>query len=257
MITSTSNPRVKQIRSLQARRRARDKSGSFVVEGFRLAQEAIDQRIPVEFAIHTQRLGDRERGIINNLARAGAQIEAASERVMAACSLLEEPPKLIVVLPIPQIEFPPSRSLVVILDGISDPGNLGTILRTAVAAGVDGVYLTEPTVDPYNPKVVRGGMGAHFQLPIQHLPKSNPADALQGLQIVQAEARAGQPYYQLDWQDPVALVVGSESKGVRAEIAQLADAVVSIPMPGDFESLNVAIATAVILFEILRQRGPT
>jgi TrmH family RNA methyltransferase len=255
MITSTSNARVKHIRSLQARRRARDKSGSFVVEGFRLAQEALDHRIPVEFALYDERLGDRERGIINNLARSGAEIEAASERVIAACSLLEEPPKLILVLPIPQIEPPPSRNLVLILDGISDPGNLGTILRTAAAAEVDGVYLTEQTVDPYNPKVVRGGMGAHFQLPIQHLPKTNPADALQGLQIVQAEARTGRPYFQMDWQDPVALVVGSESKGVRDEIAQLTEAAVYIPMPGGFESLNVGVATAVILFEILRQRG--
>lgn len=256
MITSTSNARVKQIRSLQARRRSRHESGTFVVEGFRLAQEAIDHRIPVEFVLHADRLGDRERGVVNNLARSGAQIEIASERVMAACSLLEEPSTLILVLPFPEIASPPSRTLVLVIDGIGDPGNLGTILRTASAVGVEGVFLTDQTVDPYNPKVVRGGMGAHFQLPILHLPKANPASALQDLRIVLAEAGSGRPYYQMNWQEPVALVVGSESEGVRPEIARLAEAVVSIPMPGGFESLNVAIATAVILFDILRQRGP-
>lgn len=142
-----------------------------------------------------------------------------------------------------------------VLDGLRDPGNVGTILRTAQAAGVLVVMLTEDCVDPYNPKVLRGAMGAHFRL---HVLEDQPWDqiekALRSRNIWIACSGRGTPYFEVEWTRPSALVVGNEAFGVGPEARRVATGEVTIPMVGEAESLNVAVATGVILFEALRQR---
>jgi TrmH family RNA methyltransferase len=145
--------------------------------------------------------------------------------------------------------------LALVIDRLADPGNLGALLRSAYAAGVQAVFLTKDTVDAYNPKVLRGAMGAHFQLPV--ISSSMPAitENLGGLEVWLAEAGKGLAYDQVDWCKPSALVIGSEAHGPRKEVSALASGSVHIPMRAGTESLNAAVAAGVVLFEIARQRG--
>jgi len=164
------------------------------------------------------------------------------------------PQGVLAVVPFVELAPPLSPSLVLVVDRLRDPGNLGTILRSANAAGVEQVILTPKTVDPYNPKVVRGAMGAHFRLPIKALSWPEIAGALTGVQILLADARAEQAYYQVDWRQPSALIIGGEAQGASQEARELAVTTIAIPMHGRTESLNAAVAASVILFEAARQR---
>jgi len=178
-----------------------------------------------------------------------------SEAVMASCSDTQSPPGLLAVLPIRTHLKRKPEKLALVIDRFADPGNLGTLLRTALAAGVEAVYLNEGGVDPHNPKVVRGAMGAHMRLPILTVDAKYLQRHLAGLDIWLAEAHTGRPYTEVDWRRPVALIIGGEAHGPQPSIRALALGQVHIPMPGGTESLNAAVAAAVVLFEIVRQRG--
>lgn len=255
MITSTSNPRVKWVRRLQTQRRAREQEGLFVIEGARWAHEAVAAEAPARLVLHTDHLDERARGLVNNLARLGAEVQSVSDPVMAACSETETPPGLLVVLPMLQLESPQPFDLALVVDRLRDPGNLGTLLRTALAAGVQAVFLTPGTVDAYNPKVVRAAMGAHLRLPLRTVEIEALGAALDGLDLWLAESGAGQRYDEVDWHRPVALVIGGEAEGVRTDLRRDAAGSVHIPLAKAAESLNAAVAAAVLLFEIARQRG--
>lgn len=255
MIISTSNRRVKWVRALQTKRRARQDERTFVIEGMRLAHEAVAAQLPVNLVLHTDHLHERGRGLANSLARLGAEVEVVSDAVMTACSNTESPPGLLVVLPFPDLPLPERPTLTLVADRLADPGNLGTLLRTSLAAGVEAVFLTKGTVDPYNPKVVRGAMGAHFHLPIEILEPNALPERLVGQEIWLAEAGEGKPYYDVDWSQPAALVIGGEAYGPQPALRSLARGQVYIPMAVASESINSVIAAAVILFEISRQRG--
>ena len=183
---------------------------------------------------------------------------------MTGCSDTETPQGVLAVLPFPRHGIPREPSLVLIVDRLRVPGNLGTILRTAAAAAVELVLLPPGTVDPYNPKTVRGGMGAHFRLPILQLDWEGVERHLAGLDVWLAAAGEGIRYDQVDWRRPVALIVGGEASGAGERAARLATGElggercggrVRIPMPGGMESLNAAVAAGVVLFEIVRQRS--
>lgn len=154
-------------------------------------------------------------------------------------------------LPIPATEAP----LYLVLDRPRDPGNLGTLLRAAAGAGVSAVFLTAESVDPYNPKVVRAGMGAHFRVPVRPLDDAARADIVARCPLrVIAAAAAAMPYDTVDWRQPAALIIGAEAAGVGAEGLALGTLAASIPLAAGLESLNAGVAGAVILFEAARQR---
>ncbi len=255
MITSTSNPRVKWVRALQRARKSRDAEGVFVIEGQRLMREALDSAIRPHMVMHTGGLTQQGRDLIDYMSRRGAEVMPVSEAVMAACSDLDTPPGVLAVLEKPVLSPPERIDLALIIDGLSDPGNLGTILRTALAVGAQIVYLTKGTVDPFNPKVVRGGMGAQLHLPLCDLDPSVGEAALGELEVRLADPRDGVRYDRVDWSAPTALAIGGEAQGVSPAVRDLASETVHIPLRGRVESLNAAVAAAVILFEILRQRG--
>jgi TrmH family RNA methyltransferase len=259
MITSTRNPRIQQLRALQSQARSRRAAGVFVVEGVRLVEEALLAGLQPQWLIYTQDLSPRGQALVAQFQAQGASIEIVSESVLAAASDTETPQGILAVLPQRSLPLPPAPDFVLIPDAVRDPGNLGTLLRTARAAGVQAVLIPPETADPFAPKVVRAGMGAHFHLPIQSLgwaeiraylgqapsrPRSYLADAGGGLAHTQADFRA-----------PLALIVGGEAAGAGPAAQALALERVHIPMPGGAESLNAAVAAAILMFEVVRQRS--
>jgi TrmH family RNA methyltransferase len=255
MITSLSNPRVKLIRNLQSNRKTRQQEGIFIIEGTRLVEEAIAAKTPLQMAFHTNHLDERGRGLIHAVQRAGAAVFIVSDEVMSACSDTVTPQGILAVVPIPDHPIPGNIQLALVLDCLSDPGNLGTILRTALAAGVETVFLTEGTVDAFNPKVVRSAMGAHFHLPLVVSSVAEIPQQLTGLELYLADVHGEHSYFDVDWRIPVGLVIGSEASGVQPDVRKMVHHQIRVPMPGGTESLNAAVTTAVILYEIIRQRG--
>jgi len=256
MITSLRNEKVRLVRALQTRRRVRQREGRFVIEGVRLGEEASRAGAVPHFVLHTPAAAQRERAaaLLSAWAGAGVPCHEVSEPVMEACSATETPQGLLAVVPIPRLPRPARPTLTLVLDRLRDPGNLGTILRTALAAGVEQVLLSPGTVDATNPKAVRAGAGAHFWLPVVPLGWEALVRAVEGCRVYVATATGGRTYTEVDWQGPVALVVGGEAAGVGERAMALAEEAISIPMAGGVESLNAAVATAVILFEAARQR---
>jgi TrmH family RNA methyltransferase len=179
---------------------------------------------------------------------------SVSEAVMAAMSDTETAPGVLVLADIVFLPLPQDASLFLLLDGVANPGNLGTMLRTAAAAGVDAVLLGPGCVDAYNPKVVRGGMGAHLRLPIMHLDWPQIVPLVQPTAVWLAEAGGQTRYTDVDWTQPSTLVIGNEARGPSAAARELVHSSASIPMVAATESLNAATAAAVILFEAARQR---
>lgn len=255
MITSTANPKIKWVRQLQAHSRDRREAAAFVVEGVRLVEEALAAGWEAQLVLYTDDLSERGRLVLDGLAARGAPLEQVSAEVLHAASDTETPQGLLAVLSQRLLPLPPAPDLVFIPDRVRDPGNLGTMLRTAAAAGVGAVFCPPETVDAFSPKVLRAGMGAHFRLPIHSLDWDEIAPQLSPLQVYLAAMDEGLPCTQADFRPPLALIVGSEAEGAGPQATRLANASVHIPMPGGGESLNAAIAAGILLFEILRQRA--
>ncbi len=253
MITSTSNDRVKYVHAL-SRRKTRQEEGHFVVEGLRLVEEAIRANVRPDFVFYTNDLDERDRKLIERMHASGVVCLDVTPGVIKFCSETETPPGILAVLPFAGSMLPMRPTLSVVADALRDPGNLGTLLRAAAAAGADEVLLGPGTVDAYNPKVVRGAMGTHFRLPMAPMTWPAISSHLNGLSIWLADAQGAVSYTQVDWAKPCALVVGGEAEGASPEAEKLATGRVSIPMQCGVESLNAAVAAAIILFEAQRQR---
>lgn len=259
MLTSVHNPRVRAVRALLDRRRTREEERRFVAEGVRLIEAALDAGVRPAAAFYVADLLQNERGraLVARLKGLTETVEV-SAGVMDEMSDTETPQGVVAVLPFLSAALRPTNDgrprLVLVVDGVRDPGNLGTLLRSAAAVGVTEVLLAPDTVDLYNPKAVRAGMGAHFIVSAEALPWEALAARLAGLAVRVAAARARQPYDGVDWTVGAALIIGGEAEGASAEGRRIAREEVMIPMRGGVESLNAAMAATVILFEADRQR---
>lgn len=255
MITSLSNDNVKLTRAL-ARRRARWRERCFILEGVRLLSEVVRLEIHPRFVLHTEAATRNVDAapLLGLLTQRGVACHLVSDEVMAGCTDTVTPPGLLAVAPFPDIPASEYSSWTLIVDNVRTPGNLGAILRTAAAAGVDQVLLPPGTVDMFNPKVVRGGAGAHFYLPILSLSWREIEARLQGLDVWLAAVRGDLPYTVVNWKRPLALIIGGEARGASQTALALAGGHVTIPMAREIESLNAAVAAGVLLFEIARQR---
>ena len=254
MISSLANPQVKRVRRLQKDKRFRSHEQVFVVEGTRMIQELIANLDRPQTIYYTQDwLADSKHDAL--LREAGLSGELVCNEVMAAMSATETPPGVLASASMNALPLTSQPSLVLIVDGVKTPGNLGAMLRTAGAAGVDAVLLAPGCVDVYNPKVVRGAMGAHFKLPIRHLSWQEIVDYCESVVIWLSDATGDNNYAEIDWCQPSALIVGNEARGAGVKAHQAANGTTFIPMAKATESLNAATATAVILFEVFRQRG--
>jgi RNA methyltransferase, TrmH family len=262
MITSAASARVKAIRELH-NRKGRQEQQSYLVEGIRLMEEALDAGVlPAAVYVNAERLAAAPRGaaLLARLQSSGPPPQEMSLPAMSAAADTQTPQGILAVLPLPALQLPRQAlnepGLVVILDGMQDPGNLGTILRTAWAAGVGAVITSPGCADVYAPKTVRAGMGAHFRLSVlPAVPWGEMPRVLAGRQVLLAVTQGGTPYSLVDWRKPTAVIIGGEARGVGPEARDLATAEVSIPMSAGVESLNAAVAAGVLLFEAFKQRS--
>jgi TrmH family RNA methyltransferase len=259
-VTSLANPLVKEIRAL-ALPKNRKASGLFVAEGLKLVADAVDGGWPIRTLVHAARVAD-DRLVSRLAARThagGGRVVAVSEAVLAKISRRDNPQAVVGVFAQRLVAAarirPQGGGLWVALEGIRDPGNLGTIIRTVDAVGGDGVILVGETVDPFSLEAVRATMGSIFHVPLARLSRADLARLAAGWpgQVVGTHLAATADYRATGYRPPVLLAMGNEQSGLSPEVAALCGTLVKIPMAGKADSLNLAVATGVMLFEIRRE----
>lgn len=236
------------------RARERREANAFVVEGVRLIEEAVTAGWNFQFALYSDGLSERGQDLLKVLIAHRIDVEEVAGDLLQKLSDTETPQGILAVLEFSNLKIPEALDFVLIPDQIRDPGNLGTLIRTAAATGVQAVLLPDETTDAFAPKVIRAGMGAHFQLPIHVLTWEEIKTHTTGLDIFLADMN-GAACWEADLRKPLALIVGSEAEGASDEARRLATQKVSIPMPGNVESLNAGVAGSVLMFEVVRQRS--
>ena len=257
MITSTVNARVKRLVNLSKKAKLRYKENVFIVEGIKMFLEAPSEWIK-EVYVSERFL---EKNPLERLKK--LQYEVVSDEVFQKISDTQTPQGVLCVMKIPQYKLADllksnkKQPLFLILEDIQDPGNLGTMFRAGEGAGIDGVIMTRNTVDIFNPKVIRSTMGSIYRIPfvitddiiqtITHL-KSN------GLTVYAAHLKESVDYDLQDYTKPTAFLIGNEANGLKDETADVADCYIKIPMKGQVESLNAAVASSVLMYEAARQR---
>jgi RNA methyltransferase, TrmH family len=260
MITSAHNAKIQRVRALASRRQEREQQGAFVVEGVRLVEEALTSGWQIELVLHASGLSDRGQSLLERFRAGGTEVEEVPPHLLQSTADTETSQGLLAVVLSRSLALPTDLSFLLVADAVRDPGNLGTLLRTAAAAGTDAAILAPGTVDAFSPKVLRAGMGAHFRLPVLSMTWNEITAVCKNrlntsaLNIYVAEAEEGTPCWSLDLRPPLALVVGGEAEGATSSARQSADGFVTIPMPGQSESLNAAVAASILMFEVVRQR---
>ncbi|MDX6528819.1 MAG: methyltransferase, TrmH family [Blastocatellia bacterium] len=238
---------------------------SIFVEGLRLCEEALTSGVDIEAVIYSEEIIRKERAalLIEKLREVAGNAAPVSERLLESISYTKTPQGIVVLASRPANdeasfkEKQPASPFLVILHGINNPVNVGAIMRTAEAAGVTGAVTTAHTSDPFSPKALRGAMGSAFRVPIWS--GAEYIDAIdwcaeRGIRTICGAARSSRTYTEVDWRGSFAVIVGPESTGLSTEEIALADEAVRVPMQGSVESLNVAVATGIILYEAKRQR---
>jgi RNA methyltransferase, TrmH family len=261
-INSLQNPRVKNLVKLRDRG-PRDEQGVFLVEGYRAIKRALARGVePRElYFCREWFLGENEDALIEQAGRAGAEIVELGREAFAKAAYRDRPEGLLAV--VPQWRTAPSQlalgspPFLLVVEAIEKPGNLGTILRSADAAGVDGVIVCDPVTDLFNPNVVRSSTGVLFAVPVALATTPEIISFLRQKKIRAVATTPAAPliYTEADLTGPLALVMGSEQFGLSETWLEACDATVRIPMAGQADSINVAMATIVTLFEAVRQRG--
>ena len=258
MISSRQHPIVKEFREL-----ARGAGPLMLLDGWHLLGEAAEANVSVEKIAVCGPPTATEQTVIDRLRRYGALVIEVTGSVLNALSPVNSPTGVVAIARVPVVSsvsvLTPSPALVLAAAGLQDPGNAGAIIRSAAAAGATGVVLDELSADPWGWKALRASMGSAFHLPVV---RSRALASLiddwrrAGVGIVAAVPRGGVTMYDVDFTKPTALLLGGEGAGLPGDLAAAADTRVSIPMHGAIESLNAAVAAAVLLYEAQRQRGP-
>jgi RNA methyltransferase, TrmH family len=258
MLSSRQNPLVKTLRQLH-RPKGRQELGLLLFEGSHLLEEAAATDYPLDTLCYTAHWRDQHPELFAQLCGQSDRAIEVSPEVLAAIATTESPDGILAsarrqILRSPQ--FPCDLGLAV--ETLQDPGNLGTLIRTATAVGVQGLWLSNDSVGLDNPKVLRSSAGQWFRMPMTTSP--NLADSLRaaqasGMQVIATEVSATVPYWDVDLRSPTLILLGNEGAGLSAELAAIADHRVQIPLAPGVESLNVAISASVILYEAKRQRS--
>lgn len=262
-ITSTQNSKVKLAVKLRDRR-SRDKNHLFLIEGYREISRAMQKPVKMQSLLFCSDLflGDNEMSLIKEIEENGAEIFKCTKEVFEKVSYRDRPDGLLVIAPqmpcsLKDLKISKDKTpFLLIAEAIEKPGNLGTILRSADAAGVDAVIVCDRCTDIHNPNVVRASVGTLFTVPVAEGSSEEVSRFLQEYKIPVAAAtpHAKKEFTETDLSGPIAVLVGTEQYGISDQWLQKADIQVSIPMHGIADSLNVATATTLLLYEVLRQR---
>ena len=262
-ITSLQNPRIKQLVKLRDRR-ARDEAGVFLIEGYREIRRALEKQITLTELYYAPDwfLGENEPGLLEAAQQAGAKLFELTKETFAKVAYRERPDGLLAVAPqwkrtLAELEGKGRIPFFLVVEAIEKPGNLGTILRSADAAGCDAVIVCDPVTDLFNPNVVRASTGVLFSVPCVVASSAEVMAWLraQQIRIVVTTPAAEALYTKVSLSGPLAIVMGSEQYGLSDFWLRGADLGVRIPMAGQADSLNVAMAALITLFEAVRQRG--
>lgn len=261
MITSNSNAKIKELSAWQKKAKQRNEDGVYLVEGIRMFREAPEEEIRMAYVSESFYKENREK---LHLDERKNKLEILSDSVYKHVSDTKTPQGALLVMnqkKYTQEEVKKGRDgrapLLMVLDNLQDPGNLGTILRAGEAAGVTGVILSKDCVDIYNPKVIRSTMGSIFRMPfiyVENLPDVVKKLSEEGIHTYAAHLKGTADFDEKNFCEGTAFLIGNEGNGLRDETAEAAEIYVKIPMCGEVESLNAAIAASVLMFEAARQR---
>jgi TrmH family RNA methyltransferase len=255
MITSPANPKLRYVRHL-GRRAFRAREGRVALEGLRLVADAVAAGRDVAFALVTPeaQAAPATAALLERIHATGAPVLPVAPALFDAVCDTATPQGVLAVVEARPLPWPEPADLVLVLDGVRDPGNVGTALRSALAAGADAALLAPGTADATQPKALRAGMGAQLRLPYAAAGWEEIGRRTAGLALWVAEAGGERAYTEPDWRRPAAIVVGGEAAGPSAQALAVAAGTVRIPMAEGAESLNAAMAATVLLFEARRQR---
>lgn len=252
-IESKDNTIYKETKKLKERKN-RNKQKKYLIEGFRLVEEALKAKADIETIFYIEDIEEKAINIINKYNYKGKIFKLNKSLFLEICET-ENPQGLLAVVLMNNTNTVLNGEFYLLCDKVQDPGNLGTIIRTAHASGIDGVILTKGTVDIYNDKTIRSTMGSIFYVPIIQDENLNVIRDLKekGFSIVATSLEGKNDFFDEDLTGRVVITVGNEGNGVSKEVYDISDKKVKIPMPGGAESLNVGVATSIILYERVRQ----
>jgi TrmH family RNA methyltransferase len=257
VITSRKNPRIQRIKKLLSSSSYRQSEKAFIIEGVRLVEEAITSGWVIQELYISDDLSERGKSFLANKAVPDCTGYQVSDNVMADLTDTETPQGITAVLLQHEMALPERPDYLLVLDAVRDPGNVGTILRTASAAGVNVVLIAPETADPFSPKVLRAGMGAQLKFPVSQCSWEKIASIIhahEGMKTLLADTGDGTSLWEEDFTKAIALIVSNEASGPSPSARDLADHIITIPMPGSCESLNAAIAASLLMYEVVRQR---
>jgi RNA methyltransferase, TrmH family len=255
MITSLQNPLVKQMRKLHSAKQ-RSQQGVFLLEGTHLLEEACHVGYPLECACCTPQWQENHQQLWQQISQVGIRVEIVSPEVLQAIATTINPDGVVATATRQQEREVPYTGISLAVEALQDPGNLGTMIRTAAAAGASGLWLSADSVDLDNPKVLRASAGQWFRLPMvvsEDLRETVRQCQAAGMQVVATLPTAKMTYWEVDWRLPSLILLGNEGAGLSADLATMSDLQVQIPLCGGVESLNVGIAAALLLYEARRQ----
>lgn len=257
-ITSRANPVVKEIRSLQDKKGRKNKNAT-VLEGSRLVCDACDSGAEILYIAVSEGFFGKNPSMLSNFS--DHKIYVMPDELLKYASDTETPQGITAVVSIPEsreAEVLSKARYIIALEGVQDPGNAGSIIRSADACGFDCVIFSRDSVDPYNPKVIRSTMGSLFHLPVivsHDLYRTLNSLKERKIQIIAAHPRNAVPVWDADLSDNIAIIVGNEGSGLSERMLNFSDNTVMIPMPGKAESINVSAAAAMLMYETTRQRS--
>lgn len=256
MISSTSGKQIKNIISLQNKAGFRYESGQYVVEGLRICNEIPKDMLVKAYISESFHSKMKSGDIVCDI----CEYEIVKDSVFKEIALTKTPQGILAVVKQPRYNLSNmldrKKCTLIFLDDVRDPGNLGTIIRTAEGANIDGIVMSKGTVDAFNPKVIRSTMGAIYRMPFVYVDDLSEAIAQakqSGVSFYAAHLKGTDDYAAIRYPDKRAVVIGNEANGISDDVTDMCDMLVKIPMTGDVESLNASVAAAVLMYELYRQ----
>ncbi|WP_243170802.1 TrmH family RNA methyltransferase [Clostridium algidicarnis] len=254
LIESKNNPLIKEVKKLHEKK-YRLLMGKFIVEGLRFVEEALNKSYLTDSLFISKNYVDKYNYLLDNNLINEKKVFIVEDNIFKSLCYTESPQGIIAVCNITKEKFNITDGFYILVDKVQDPGNLGTIIRSAHASGAKAVILTKGTVDLYNPKVLRSTMGSIFYIPIIEDERSEYINELKakGFKFLVSSLDTEENFYDIDLTKNLVICVGNEGNGISEDIYKLSDIKAKIPMPGGAESLNVSIAASIMMFEVIRQ----